>query len=112
MMLDSIIANPDYLALAPLLKRQADAHPSETLDIALAYALPANAAHVLALLDSTGPFAVSGVCSAPFIEPDDTTIVRYTREAESALRKVIIPELLPRRDACLKSLLSVSPAAP
>ena len=104
---------PAWVRLAPLLAPGTDGATGEGLGIALAYALPRNAAAVLKVV-STAPYpptdavdivlSIDRVCSVPFIEPPPGANERYRNRAIAALDTVRDPRLLDRRRRCLRTL--------
>ena len=91
----------DWVALATRLAPGTDAASAEGLGIALARALPVNAAAVLrASSTQDGPVAVKRVCSIPFIETTRSYNATYTRRALSALGQVHDASLQTKRDQC------------
>ena len=93
------------IALSPKLAAGADAGASEALGIALARALPKNAAAVLAVLDQRqAAISEARVCGLPFVEGTITDIAAYRRDAEAAVRHVDTPPLQRSRMACIAAL--------
>jgi hypothetical protein len=87
-----------WLRVARELRSASDAGVSESLEIAVADALPHAPAAVLRML---GPdFAPERICGLPFIEQPDAEEAAYYRETLVALATVRSPELLARRDRC------------
>jgi hypothetical protein len=92
-----------WIAIAPLLAKDADGAFSEGLGIALARALPKQPAAVLNVLDHHDGHVIgaSRVCSAPFIEPKADFIAAYRKQALAAVSAVHVAGLDAARDACL-----------
>ena len=96
---------PDWLALAPRLAAGTDASQSLGLTIALADALPRNAAGVLALAATAkGPLAIDRVCTAPYIEPIASDLAYYRTRARRAVEGLSAPPLQAAKRACLAAL--------
>jgi len=92
-----------WLALAAKLAPGVDAGTAEELPIDLAFALPRNAAAVLAAIRD-GASDVGDVCSAPFIEDTVKDIPAYRRHAVAAVERVADPRLATTKTACLVAL--------
>jgi len=97
---------PEFVSLAPELALGTDASTSETLLIALAYALPRAPNDVLRVLRLSEGRAldIKWVCGAPFIEVTAKQVVAQVKAARAALEKVSAPELQEIRSACLEQL--------
>lgn len=94
-----------WLEVAAPLSAGTDASQSLGLTIALATALPRNAAGVLAVASrATGPLGIANVCSAPFIEPVASDLAYYRSSAKRAVERVTAPGLRAARRACLAAL--------
>ena len=94
-----------WVALAPKLAPGTDAGTAEALPIALAFALPRNAAAVLAVLDpGSSILDPESVCGVPFIEDTVKDIPGYVRRAKAAVAKISDPKLQVSKTACLAAL--------
>jgi hypothetical protein len=92
-----------WLALAAKLAPGTDAGTAEELPIDLAFALPRNAAGVLAAIRD-GASDPDDVCSAPFIEDTVKDVPAYRRRAIAAVERVADPRLAAIKAACLAAL--------
>ena len=91
----------DWIALAPRLAPGTDAASAEGLGIALAHALPLNAAAVLrAGSTDDGPVSLKRICSVPFIETTKSYNDTYSRRVIVALAQVHDARLRAKRDQC------------
>jgi len=97
-----------WIALAPALAPGADAGTAEDLGISLAFALPRNAAAVLAAVGDPDPavFNVEEVCGLPFIEDTVKDRAGYRRTAIAAVSGVANPRLGAVKNLCLAILES------
>ena len=95
-----------WLALVEDLSAGTDAGASEALQVSIATALPKNPAGVLRLVRDDGPLSVAQLCSAPFIEPTRAFLLRYLRQARTALRRLDDRRVEARRVACLQVVQS------
>ena len=104
--LDAIAAGEgEWIAISPDLAAGADAAAAEGLGIALARALPKNAAAVLSVLDPGQPsISTAHVCGLPFVEGTISDIKGYRDQAEAALGQVHSAALADRKAACLADL--------
>jgi hypothetical protein len=95
----------EWIAISPELAAGADAGAAEGLGVALARALPKNAAAVLSVLDPGQPsISVARVCGLPFIEVSKSDLEHYRDQAEAALRQVHGAALADRKAVCLADL--------
>ena len=92
----------DWLEVAKALKSGADAAASLSLNYAVARALPVAPARVLALVGQG--FAVTDICTSPFVEPERGVAEQYRLQAIDALRKPFSPQLEKAREECLQHL--------
>jgi len=83
--------DPSWLKVAVALRAFSDAGASESLNYAVALALPRATNRVLALVGHG--FSVADICTSPFIEPDPGVAQAYERQALAALSKVEDPAL-------------------
>ena len=97
---------PGWIAIAPLLAKDADGAFAEGLGVALAKALPVSPAAVLNVLDPSDGHVIgaSRVCSAPFVEPKPGFVAGYRKDALAAVGAVQVAGLAAARDACLVAL--------
>jgi hypothetical protein len=102
-LLDQIEAGrPACIRLAKLLKPGTDAGSGETLQISLSLALKTNPAEVLSLGDKV--VKVSGACQDNQIEPTAEQHRAFLALARASVSKITEPDLMARRNACLKYL--------
>lgn len=85
--------NRKWLKVAKLLKPGTDAGSAESLDFAVARALPKVPADVLSMVQGeehnvTGGFGLADVCTVPFLEEEQQVVDRYLASAELALEKM------------------------
>jgi hypothetical protein len=94
-----------WIRLAPDLAAGADAGAAEGLGVALARALPSNAAAVLAVLDQARPaLSPAYVCGIPFIEGSLKDVTDYRRKAEAAVEQIHGASLHDSKQACIAAL--------
>jgi hypothetical protein len=94
-----------WIGLSPSLAVGADAGAAEGLGVALARALPINAAAVLAVLDQTRPvLSPAHVCGIPFIEESVKDVADYRRKAEAAVEQIHGASLQDSKAACMAAL--------
>jgi hypothetical protein len=94
-----------WVAVAVQLKAVSDASLSESLDMALASALPKHPKRVLAILvEHPGLFSIDWVCSPPGFEQPDSVTTSYLRHTIPAVTGVQSPELAAVRKSCLQQL--------
>lgn len=105
-LLDGIASGDSALiALSPALAAGADAGAAEGLGVALARALPRNAAAVLSALDPRRPpISPARVCGIPFIEGGVADVAAYRRKAEMAVERLDGASLQDPKAACLAAL--------
>jgi len=94
--------NAKWLALVPRLRPGTDGASGEFLRIAIARALPHNAAGVLRL--SAHGWPVADACSYPMIEPRPADTGRYFATAIPAVQAVRDPGLQAAKAICLSEL--------
>lgn len=95
-----------WLKIGGELRPATDASASTELDFAVARALPKSPAEVLGLV-KTGKFRIADVCTVPYIEPDDPTVVQRHIEASiEALESIQVQNLEDVRDRCLTRMTS------
>jgi hypothetical protein len=99
----------DWLNVAGRLSAGTDAGTSESLQIALATALPKNPAGVLRLIDRQSFLSVDHVCAAPFIEPELSYMKSYLSEAKAALIPMQGADVENIKTKCLSELNAVKP---
>jgi hypothetical protein len=92
--------SPPWLAVARRLLTATDAGRTTDLYFALSLALTRNADGVLSLVGQDLP--IDRVCSVPYIEPDEKTIVAHRIKVRAALQKVTSASLDSRKRACLE----------
>lgn len=92
----------ECIRLAKLLKPGTDAGSAETLQIALSLALRTNPSGVLALGDDV--IKVSEACQDNQIEPTAEQHRAFLALARASVSKITEPDLMARRNACLKYL--------
>lgn len=92
--------SPAWLDVAKRLLTATDAGRTTDLYFALSLALTRNADGVLSMVGPGLP--IDNVCSVPYIEPDEKTIVAHRTKVHSALQKVTSAGLEPKKKACLK----------
>jgi hypothetical protein len=94
-----------WIALSTALATGADAGAAEGLGLALARALPRNAAAVLSVLNPKRPaISPAQVCAVPFIEGTIKDVTQYRREAEAAVGRVHGALLRDRKAECMAAL--------
>jgi hypothetical protein len=98
--------DPRWLALVPKLAPGTDAGTAESLRIAVARALPKNAAGVLSLISHDQSWR--DACSYPMIEPTPKETHAYFSAAVPAVRAVMSPRLHRARALCLAELSKAS----
>jgi hypothetical protein len=97
--------DPALIELSPQLAAGADAGAAEGLGVALARALPRNAAGVLSVLDPGRPaIAPARVCGLPFVEGSVIDLASYRHEAEAAVERVDQTSLWAAKAACADAL--------
>jgi hypothetical protein len=97
--------DPAWLALAPRLAPAVDGANAIGLTISLAYALPKDAAAVLAVVtEQDGILGVGRICSMPFIEDTVQNRQAYKRDALEAVSEVKDPVLAKAKDHCMMAL--------
>ncbi len=102
--LESIASgDPQWLALVPRLGPGVDAGTSTGLIIAVAEALPRNAAGVLGLAVAGG-WSLDDACSYPMIEPTAAEKAAYFAAVMPAVEAVADPALQDAKAACLTRL--------
>lgn len=96
---------PEWLAVAASLRHGSDAACSETLEIAVFFALGDAPAETLKLL-SKERFSVLGVCSSNFLTdtPADQTALSMIDKRIAALKAIQDPGLAATRDRCIQGL--------
>jgi len=92
--------NSGWLKIAVALRPFSDAAVSESIDGAVARALPEAPAAVLALVGHG--FEIEYVCTSPFIEPDPGVAEEYEQRALAALASVQTPSLKALATECAK----------
>lgn len=85
--------NRNWLTVARLLKPGTDAGSAESLDFAVARALPKAPAEILSMVQGeehnvSGGFGLADVCTVPFLEEEQHVVDRYLVSAERALEKM------------------------
>lgn len=94
--------DPQWLEVARRLRPGADAFVAESLDYAVARALPKSPKAVLGLIGHG--FTLDRVCTSPFNEPEAGIAETYQKAAAEALKTVTSPKLRVIRDECLKRI--------
>jgi len=89
-----------WLKVATLLKPFSDAGIAESLDYAVARALPNAPVQVLSLVGHG--FALEDICTSPFNEPEPGVAEAYQREALRALSSIREPHLKALATECAK----------
>jgi len=95
--------DPRWLVLVPRLDPGTDAGSAEFLRIAVAEALPKNAAGVLRFTSRLSWFRYA--CGYPMIEPTDREMRAYFRATIPALKAVHDPSLTRAKRICLTELI-------
>jgi hypothetical protein len=91
---------PQWLEVARRLRPFSDAGASESIDEAVARALPVQPRRVLSLVGQG--FELEHLCTSPFIEPKPDVAKAYERETLTALAKVSEPGLAGLATECAK----------
>jgi hypothetical protein len=107
--------NSEWLLVARAMKPGVDAGSSEELRIGIATALaraPANVLPVLSNKDSRSTWSIGSVCSAPFISPGKTWLIRYKARAIKAVAGVRDPALRDKRAICVQTLRKIDLSKP
>ena len=98
-------AEPAWLDIASKLKPFSDAGASLSLTIAMAHALPRDAAAVLTAIEP--PWRLEMICGAPFIEPPPEELRAYLAKSILAVSRPFSPSLEEKRIACLYHLHTI-----
>ena len=101
-------ANPRWLEVAQLLKPFSDAGSSESINYAVARALPIDPERVLHMIGHG--FDLISLCTSPFDEPEPGVAEAYERRALSALASLRDPDLKSLASECAKQV-RLQPAA-
>jgi hypothetical protein len=98
-----VVGDPRWLVLVPKLDPGTDAGSAEFLRIAVAEALPKNAAGVLRFASRLSWFR--DACGYPMIEPTNREMRAYFRATIPALKAVHDPSLTRAKRICLTELI-------
>jgi hypothetical protein len=101
-------ANPRWLEVAQRLKPFSDAGSSESINYAVARALPIDPQRVLLMIGHG--FDMDVICTSPFNEPESGVAEAYERSALSALDFLHDPDLKAVASECAKRI-KLPPAA-
>ena len=93
-----------WLAVAKGLADGTDAGTSESLQIALATALPRNPGGVLQLTGTQSFLSLEDICGAPFIEPEPAYLKRYLTETRQSLNNLRDARVEQQRTKCLAEI--------
>jgi hypothetical protein len=100
-------ADPAWLEIARRLRVEADAGVAQSLNQALARALPKAPERVLAMVGNG--VVLEQICTSPFIEPAPGVAQAYAEQTLAALATVSQPELRPLAQACMQRVRGSAP---